>query len=108
MTTRRLRVAVIFGGRSVEHEVSIVSARSFVDAMAKDKYEPVLIGVDTRGQWLLLGDDLKDVGERLLPDSGTPLSLLTDGTDGLQPPAEIDVGAIHESVSYTHLTLPTN
>jgi len=103
MTTRSLRVAVIFGGRSVEHEVSIVSARSFVGAMAKDKYEPVLIGVDTKGQWLLLGDDLKDVGERLLPDSGKALSLLTDGTDATQPPAEIDVGAIHESPSIRRL-----
>ncbi len=83
MTSKRLRVAVIFGGRSVEHEVSIVSARSFVGAMPKDKYEPVLIGVDMKGQWLLLGDDFKDVGERLVPDSGRALSLLTDGSQDL-------------------------
>jgi len=102
MTTKRLRVAVIFGGRSVEHEVSIVSARSFVGAMAKDKYEPVLIGVDKQGQWLLLGDDFKGVRERILPDSGRALRLLTDGSaagsmSASQSPVKKDVGAIHES-----------
>lgn len=80
MTKKKLRVAVVFGGRSVEHEVSIVSARSFVAAMDKDKYDVVLIGIDSRGKWLLVGDSFDGVGKRLLPDSGKPLQLLCDGS----------------------------
>ncbi|MBN1592313.1 MAG: D-alanine--D-alanine ligase [Candidatus Coatesbacteria bacterium] len=75
---KRLRAAVILGGRSVEHEVSIVSAKSFVGAMDKSKYEPVLIGIDGAGKWHLLGGDFDAVDERVHPDSGSALRLLSD------------------------------
>jgi D-alanine-D-alanine ligase len=45
------RVVVIFGGRSAEHEVSVVSARSVVDSLDPDRYEIVLIGIDKEGRW---------------------------------------------------------
>lgn len=48
---KRIRVAVIFGGRSAEHEVSLQSAKNIINAMDKDKYEPVLIGIDRQGRW---------------------------------------------------------
>ena len=48
---RRRRVAVLFGGRSAEHEVSIISARSIVWALDPDRNEVVLIGIDKRGGW---------------------------------------------------------
>ena len=50
---KRLRVAVLFGGKSAEHEVSLQSARNILDAIDRDKYEPVLIGIDKRGRWCL-------------------------------------------------------
>ena len=50
---RKLRVGVIFGGRSAEHEVSLQSAKNIVEAMDKDKYEVVLIGIDKKGRWYL-------------------------------------------------------
>jgi D-alanine-D-alanine ligase len=49
---RKLRVGVIFGGRSGEHEVSIASAASVMEALDKDKYEIVPIGISREGRWL--------------------------------------------------------
>jgi D-alanine-D-alanine ligase len=49
----KIRVAVIFGGKSAEHEISIISAKNIIDAIDKDKYEPVLIGIDRDGTWYL-------------------------------------------------------
>ncbi|WP_044249618.1 D-alanine--D-alanine ligase family protein [Chondromyces apiculatus] len=50
---RKLRVAVLFGGRSAEHEISLLSARFVVEALDRDRYEPVLVGIDKEGRWLL-------------------------------------------------------
>ncbi len=48
----KLRVGVIFGGRSGEHEVSIASAASVLKALDSDKYEVVPIGITAEGHWL--------------------------------------------------------
>jgi D-alanine-D-alanine ligase len=48
----KLRVGVIFGGRSGEHAVSIASAASVIDALDKEKYEVVPIGITSEGRWL--------------------------------------------------------
>jgi D-alanine-D-alanine ligase len=50
---RKIRVAVLFGGRSAEHEVSLQSARNVIDVIDRDKYETVLIGIDRNGAWFL-------------------------------------------------------
>ena len=47
----KTRVGIIFGGKSAEHEVSLQSARNIVDALDKERYEAVLIGIDKQGQW---------------------------------------------------------
>ena len=49
----RIRLGIIFGGRSSEHEVSLRSARSVVEALDRKKYDPVLIGIDPEGRWHL-------------------------------------------------------
>jgi D-alanine-D-alanine ligase len=49
----KIRVAIIFGGKSAEHEISIISAKNVIDAIDKDKYEPVPIGIDKDGNWYL-------------------------------------------------------
>ena len=49
----RIRVGIIFGGRSAEHEVSILSARNVLAALDRTRFEPVLIGIDQDGRWLL-------------------------------------------------------
>jgi D-alanine-D-alanine ligase len=49
----KIRVAVMFGGRSAEHEVSLQSAKNVIESLDKNKYEPVLIGIDKEGRWFL-------------------------------------------------------
>jgi len=46
-------VAVLFGGRSAEHEISILSARFVVESLDRERFEPLLIGIDKGGRWLL-------------------------------------------------------
>jgi len=52
----KTRVGIIFGGKSGEHEVSIQSAKSIYEALDRQKYEPVLLGVDKQGVWHLGAD----------------------------------------------------
>ncbi len=49
----RINVGILFGGKSAEHEVSLQSAKNVYDAMDKEKYNPILIGIDKNGKWLL-------------------------------------------------------
>ena len=70
---RKLRVGVIFGGRSGEHEVSLMSARSVVEALDQDKYEVVLMGIDKHGRWLV----------------GDAMRALTEGTAGAASPGAL-------------------
>jgi D-alanine-D-alanine ligase len=48
---KKIRVAVIFGGKSAEHEVSLQSAKNIVDALDKKKYDIALIKIDKQGRW---------------------------------------------------------
>src|SRR5512146_287492 len=48
----KIRVGVLFGGRSGEHEVSLLSAASVLEAIDKEKYEVVPIGITKEGRWL--------------------------------------------------------
>jgi len=63
-TPKRIRIGIIFGGRSVEHEVSLVSAASVINALDKEKYEVVPIGIASTGQWLSSNDTLRLLKEK--------------------------------------------
>ncbi|HEY1992205.1 MAG TPA: D-alanine--D-alanine ligase [Gammaproteobacteria bacterium] len=52
MENKRIRVGILFGGKSAEHEISLLSAKNVIDALDRDKYEPVLIGIDKSGSWV--------------------------------------------------------
>jgi len=49
----KIRVGLLFGGRSAEHEISLLSARNVYEAIDKEKFEVVLIGIDKEGTWCL-------------------------------------------------------
>jgi D-alanine-D-alanine ligase len=49
---KKITVGILFGGKSTEHEISLLSAKSIVAALDKNKYNPVLIGIDKNGKWL--------------------------------------------------------
>jgi D-alanine-D-alanine ligase len=54
----KIRVGVLFGGQSGEHEVSLVSARAVIDGLDREKYDVVPIGITKQGRWLAGGDAL--------------------------------------------------
>ncbi len=74
---RKIRVGIIFGGRSGEHEVSLISARSVMEAIDKDKFEVVPIGITKDGRWVASGDPLKALQLGTLEGS-QPVALLGD------------------------------
>lgn len=65
---RKLRVAILFGGKSAEHEISLQSAKNIVEAIDKEKYQVALIGINKKGEWYWC---------HALPVSGTKLSEFT-------------------------------
>jgi D-alanine-D-alanine ligase len=76
--TRKPRIALLYGGRSAEHDVSIMSAGNVVRAIDATRYELVPIGVGRNGKWFLV--DLADGGALpAVPDAGTEVSLLPGG-----------------------------
>ena len=105
MADRRLRVGVLFGGRSGEHEVSLHSARAVMAALAQAGHAVVPIGIDRTGRWLVGSDPLQALtsgevsmhrGVTLLPQpGGGGLVPLGDAEDGLAP---VDAGAAIGSV----------
>jgi D-alanine-D-alanine ligase len=68
---RKLRIGVIFGGRSGEHEVSLASAASVLSAIDQTRYEIVPMGIAKDGHWLVGGDPLRALAQA----AGVPLAL---------------------------------
>ncbi len=98
MTAKRIRVGVLFGGRSGEHEVSIASAQSVLRALDPEKYEAVPIGIAKDGRWLvgegaqkLLPDVLKRGHRVVLPPDPSAGSLMSVGESPAGPPSRVDV-----------------
>jgi D-alanine-D-alanine ligase len=60
----KLRIGVVFGGRSAEHEVSLVSATSVINALDAEKYEIVPIGITPEGRWLSSAEALRLLKEK--------------------------------------------
>jgi D-alanine-D-alanine ligase len=74
---KKLRVGVILGGRSGEHEVSLASAQSVMEAMDREKYDPVPIGITKEGRWIASGDPVRALAAGDESLSG-PAALLGD------------------------------
>ena len=60
---KKLRVGVVFGGESGEHEVSLAGAASVMAAMDRERFEPVPIGITREGRWLVGGDPLRALAQ---------------------------------------------
>jgi D-alanine-D-alanine ligase len=99
MRQRKLKVGIIFGGRSGEHDVSLMSARSVMDALDKTKYDVVPIGIQRDGQWISGGDAWQALtdgeGESqaaaLLAGAPTAALMQIDDASRLSQAAELDV-----------------
>ncbi|HKG54706.1 MAG TPA: D-alanine--D-alanine ligase A, partial [Anaerolineales bacterium] len=77
---KKLHVAVIFGGRSGEHEVSLMSARSVLSVLDPAKYEVTQVGITHEGTWLT-GMDVLDKFERNQTDGLLPVLVSPDPSD---------------------------
>jgi D-alanine-D-alanine ligase len=98
VSSKRLRVGVLFGGRSGEHEVSLASAASVIRALDPEKYEAVPIGISKEGRWLvgrgaqeLLADVLKSGDRVILPSDPTAATLVPLVPDAGRPSIMVDV-----------------
>ncbi len=77
--TKKIRVGLIFGGKSGEHEVSLASAQSVARAIDKEKYDVVLIGITKEGRWLAGENALK----QLAAASSSPLLTSSNGSEAV-------------------------
>ena len=94
----KIRVLLLFGGRSAEHEVSVVSARSLYAAIDRERYDVVLAGIDQQGRWYFGGKDGESLSSSTVVPDGQVLARLSttgpnlvaeDGND--LPDSEFDV-----------------
>jgi D-alanine-D-alanine ligase len=92
---KRMRVGILFGGRSGEHEVSLASAASVIRALDPQKYEAVPIGIAKDGRWLV-GTGAHNMLAEVLK-SGERVSLPPDPTSAALVP--LGEGAEHRSVA---------
>ena len=78
-----IRVAIICGGRSSEHEISCISAGGVLSAIDRSQYEPVLIGISKSGKWFLLDESaplsIKDGALPSIPEFGKAVALDANG-----------------------------
>jgi D-alanine-D-alanine ligase len=70
--SNKKKVAILYGGRSVEHAVSVNSARNIYEYIDKNKFEPIPLGISKSGQWFLTAGVNKDI------EQGKALGLLLD------------------------------
>lgn len=100
---KKIRVGILFGGRSGEHEISLLSAASVFKAIDKDRYEVVPIGITKDGRWVTSGDAERLLagkpleGERHLragdPDATSAAAVLQSGESIVVPPEPHQSGA---------------
>lgn len=81
---RKRRVAILFGGKSGEHEVSLISARSVMAALDQEKYEIYPIGITKEGRWITSGDPMA-----LLREGNHPLPTLEGGQEEGETPSAL-------------------
>ena len=102
--TGKVKVGVIFGGRSGEHEVSLLSAQSVMGALDREKYEVVPVGITRDGRWLT-GDAMTALSEGA--GGGQPAALLPDpGAAGLMQLEETAGGGGLTAVTHLDVLIP--
>jgi D-alanine-D-alanine ligase len=97
-SNKRLRIGILFGGRSGEHEVSLASAASVIRALDPEKYEAVPIGISKDGRWLvgtkahtMLPEVLKSGDRVSLPPDPTAGTLIPMAQGSGRPSINVDV-----------------
>ena len=107
MTEKRLKVGILFGGRSGEHEISLLSARSILSVMDPDIYDVVQIGITHDGSWLV-GEDILDKfsTERNMESLKTSFIFPDPGRQGLYVIHATDKDEIIKQLSRLDVVFP--
>lgn len=100
---KALRVGLIFGGRSGEHEVSLLSAQGVMNAIDKTKYQVVPIGITKEGRWLASGDPLKALSSGAIAESNPALLLAEPSDRGLMRLEDLETGRALSAVQVSEL-----
>ncbi|MBU2611744.1 MAG: D-alanine--D-alanine ligase A, partial [Chloroflexi bacterium] len=104
--TRKLKIAVLFGGRSGEHEVSLASARSILAVLDPQKYEVIQVGITHEGAWLT-GAKTRDLLEKGETTCLTPCTILPDPSKpGLYALRFTDHGTALEHITDIDVVFP--
>ncbi len=91
---KKIRVAILFGGKSAEHEISLKSARNVAEAIDKNTYDVVLIGIDKQGRWLPPAKSRSLLSEASVPSSETSIALAPGKNGLISSEEEPDAGSI--------------
>jgi D-alanine-D-alanine ligase len=106
----RIRLAVIFGGRSTEHSISCISAGSVLRAVDRDRYEVVAIGIAPDGRWVLAGDDpaALEAHGRDLPsvDASTGVSVALAGDPSVKGLLVLEPGDVPRALTSVDVVFP--
>jgi D-alanine-D-alanine ligase len=94
---QKIRVGILYGGQSAEHEISILSARNVLAALDRQRFEPVLIGIDKSGKWLAQDE------QRLLASARDPRQVRVE--PGLPAPVETTANKVDVVFPVLHGTL---
>jgi D-alanine-D-alanine ligase len=106
---RRVRVAVVFGGRSTEHAISCVSAGSVLAAIDRDRFDVVPIGITAEGRWVLTADDpaaLALSGRQLPAVDPTGTALVLPGDPTTKGLVVLDPGAVPADLGTVDVVFP--
>jgi len=88
MSSKKLRVGVLYGGRSGEHEISLQSAASVIKNLDRNKFDVIPIGINKQGHWLL-----NDITQLPLDNSTKSLVLQTENSKMLSAPGHLTNGS---------------
>ncbi|CUU55700.1 D-alanine-D-alanine ligase [Parafrankia irregularis] len=106
-STRRVRLVLLFGGRSTEHAISCVSAGGVLRALDRSRYDVIPVGIDPEGRWVVLPEDspvltavsadlptvnaADGIEVTLTPDPTRPRLLVSDPSSPLRDLGTVDV-----------------
>ncbi len=93
---QKIRVALVFGGRSTEHGISCVSAGSVLGALDRDQFEVLPIGITPEGRWVLASDDpaALTIQDRTLPGVKDGTAVVLTGGGFVEMDATAGMGAL--------------
>lgn len=103
---KKIRVGLLFGGRSGEHQVSLMSAASIWRALDRDRFDPIPIGITLEGQWLVPESFERAVSEGSLAEAGQRVLMVPEPDGGYLRPLGENTGLVEWLCSRLDVVFP--